>query len=290
MGQKVFGHVVRRVAAHLLPRDGREGVARAGEQQFQIVVDLGRRADGRAGVARIDLLLDGDGRGNPLDDVDIRLVDLSEELPGIGREALHVAALPFGKDRVEGQGRFSGSRQTGDDDQFFVRDLERDVAQVVDPRPLDIYAVFVFFHIGSAQCSGRFSNLFSVCCFIRRCSGLCRFLARAPSFTFILRHSHTRVPPVPTPGPRLSRSSSVFLTPDLCCIHARPVVSVSSIPLRRFHARSRSDPPALRSRSSRRSARVSRIVSRMVQRLSNSCASMRGCSSLTTRMMSFIAT
>ena len=114
--------------------------------------------------------------------------------------------------------------------------------------------------------------------------------ARAPSFTFILRHSHARVPPVPTPGPRLSRSSSVFLTPDLCCIHARPVVSVSSIPLRRFHARSRSDPPALRSRSSRRSARVSRIVSRMVQRLSNSCASMRGCSSLTTRMMSFIAT
>ena len=56
------------------------------------------------------------------------------------------------------------------------------------------------------------------------------------------------------------------------------------------YSRSRSEPPALRSRSSSRSARLSRIESRIVQRLSNSWASMRGCSSLTTRMMSFIAT
>lgn len=56
------------------------------------------------------------------------------------------------------------------------------------------------------------------------------------------------------------------------------------------YSRSRSEPPVLRSRSSSRSARLSRIESRIVQRLSNSWASMRGCSSLTTRMMSFIAT
>ena len=145
--EQVFGDVVRRVAADLFARDGREGVPDAGEEEFQVVVDFGRRADGRAGVAGIDLLFDGDGRSDSLDDVDIGFVDLAEELPGIGREALDIASLAFGEDGVEGQGRLSGSRQSGDDYQFFVRDLQLDVAEVVDPRTLYVDAVFVFFHI-----------------------------------------------------------------------------------------------------------------------------------------------
>ena len=160
MGEEVFGHVIRRVAAHLLTRYGREGVAYAGEEQFEVVVDFGRGADGRTRVARIDLLFDGDGRCDALDEVDIRFVDLAEELPGIGREALDIASLPFGEDRVEGQRRFAGARQTGDDDQFLVRDFQRDIAQVVNPRTLDIYAVFVFFHIATVPCLGPFMSAF----------------------------------------------------------------------------------------------------------------------------------
>ena len=100
-----------------------------------------------------------------------------------------------------------------------------------------------------------------------------------------------RFQPFP-PVPAFSSGSSLFLRVPLL-----PPDSASSAgsflpgqPPPGSQARSRSEPPALRSRSSSRSARLSRIVSRMVQRLSNSCASMRGCSSLTTRMMSFIAT
>ena len=64
-----------------------------------------------------------------------------------------------------------------------------------------------------------------------------------------------------------------------------------SNPLFVFHsASSRTEPPALRNFSISSAARLSRIASRIVQRLSKVCSSMRGCCSLTTRMMAFIAT
>ena len=64
-----------------------------------------------------------------------------------------------------------------------------------------------------------------------------------------------------------------------------------SNPLFVFHsASSRTEPPALRNFSISPAARLSRIASRIVQRLSKVCSSMRGCCSLTTRMMAFIAT
>ena len=220
--EQLCRHVVHAVAAHLLPRDGREGVARAGEEQLEVVVDFGRRADGRARVARVDLLLDGDGRGDARDDVDVGFVDAAQELPGVGREALDVAALPLGKDRVEGQRRLARTREPRDDDELVVRNLDLDVAQVVDPRPLDVYAVAVFFH---------------------GVSRLCRAVAAC---------GYSELPP--------GSPSSRML------------------------------PPALRSFSTSCPASVWRIVSSIVQRLSKRWARTVGCSSLMTRMMSFMAT
>ena len=117
---------------------------RACEQQFEVVVDFGRRAHGRTGVARVDLLLDGDGRRDARDDVHVGFVDLPEELPGVGREALDVAALPLGETRVEGQRRFARTGKSRHDDEFVVRNFDLDVAEVVDPRSFYINAVFVF--------------------------------------------------------------------------------------------------------------------------------------------------
>ncbi len=130
---------------------------------------------------------------------------------------------------------------------------------------------------------------------------LLRFSRLVPCF-------HTRSPPVLTLGPRFSLPAPAVLTLGSCGSRAwSPVFTPGSRgsyarspgsyarphrspPPPDSHARSRSDPPAFRSRSSRRSARLSRIERRIVQRLSKSCSSMRGCSSLTTRMMSFMAT
>ena len=114
-----------------VPSFGQCGHADAGEEQAEVVVDLGDGADRGARVARGRLLVDRDGRRQALDEVDVGLVHLAEELAGVGRQRLDVAALALGVDRVERQRRLARPRQAGEDDQPVPRELERDVAQVV---------------------------------------------------------------------------------------------------------------------------------------------------------------
>ncbi len=110
---------------------GAVGHADAGVEQPQVVVDLGDRADRGAGVAGGRLLVDRDGRRQALDEVDVGLVHLAEELAGVGRQRLDVAALALGVDRVEGQRRLARARQAGEDDELVARQLDGDVLQVV---------------------------------------------------------------------------------------------------------------------------------------------------------------
>ena len=91
--------------------------ADVGEEQAQVVVDLGDRADGRARVRGGGLLLDGDRRREAVDEIDVRLLHLLEELAGVGRQRLDVAPLPLGVDRVEGERRLPRPGQAGDDHQ-----------------------------------------------------------------------------------------------------------------------------------------------------------------------------
>ena len=91
--------------------------ADAGVQQPQVVVDLGDRADGRARVARRRLLVDRDRGRQALDEVDVGLVHLAEELAGVRRQRLDVAALALGVDRVERERRLARPGQAGEDDQ-----------------------------------------------------------------------------------------------------------------------------------------------------------------------------
>ena len=108
--------------------------ADVGEQQPQVVVDLGDGADRRARVRAGRLLLDRDGRRQAVDEVDVRLLHLLEELAGVGRQRLDVAALSFGVDRVEGERRLARPRQAGDDDQLVAREVDVDILEVVDAR------------------------------------------------------------------------------------------------------------------------------------------------------------
>jgi hypothetical protein len=78
-------------------------VADAGEQQAEVVVYLGHGADRRPGVSARALLVDADRWREAVDLVDVRLLHLAEELPGVGRQALDVAALSLCVDRVEGE-------------------------------------------------------------------------------------------------------------------------------------------------------------------------------------------
>ena len=106
-------------------------------QQPEVVVDLGDGADRRARVLRRGLLVDRDRRAQALDEVDVGLVHLSEELAGVRRERLDVAALTLGEDGVEGEARLARPGETGEHDQGVAGEVDRDVLEVVLARAPD---------------------------------------------------------------------------------------------------------------------------------------------------------
>src|SRR5262249_50981610 len=113
------------------PRRGRIGYADPREQEPQIVIDLGDRADGRAGVPRGRLLLDRDRRRQPVDVIYVGLLHHLEELARVGREALDVAPLTFRIDRVEGERGLARTRQPREDDERVAGNREINVLEVV---------------------------------------------------------------------------------------------------------------------------------------------------------------
>ena len=66
--------------------------------------------------------------------IDVGLRELFDELAGVGRDAFEEATLPFGEEDVEGQGRFAGAGHAGHHRQRAVRDLERDILEVMFAR------------------------------------------------------------------------------------------------------------------------------------------------------------
>src|SRR5207244_3579300 len=87
-------------------------------------------------------LLDGDGRRQPLDEVHVRFLQLVEELAGVGGEALDIFALALGEERVEGERRLARAAEAGNHHQFVTRNLEREVFEIVLPRPADADKIF----------------------------------------------------------------------------------------------------------------------------------------------------
>ena len=71
------------------------------EEQLQVVVQLGHRADGRARRLDRAALVDRDRRQDAVDALDLRLLHAVEELARVGGEALDVAALALGVEDVE---------------------------------------------------------------------------------------------------------------------------------------------------------------------------------------------
>ena len=84
-------------------RSGGEQLRGAREQQLQVVVQLGHRADRAARGAHRIGLVDRDRRRHAVDAVHRRAVHAVEELPRVGDEGLDVAALALGVQRVEHQ-------------------------------------------------------------------------------------------------------------------------------------------------------------------------------------------
>ena len=136
-GQDAVHDLLGGLADEALPGLGVVGDADAGVEQAQVVVHLGDGAHGGPGVAGGALLVDGDGRRQALDEVDVGLVHLAQELAGVGRQRLHVAPLALGVDGVEGQRALPRPRQPREHDQPIPGQVQVDVPQVVLPSPGD---------------------------------------------------------------------------------------------------------------------------------------------------------
>ena len=136
-GEHLIDDLLRGLPGDALAADRAVRGAGPGVEQSQVVVDLGDGADRGARVAVGGLLIDRYRRGQALDEVDVGLVHLAQELPGVGAQRLHVAALPLGENGVEGQRGLARSGQPGEDDQAVAGQVQVDAAEVVFARALD---------------------------------------------------------------------------------------------------------------------------------------------------------
>ena len=106
-------------------------------QQPQVVIHLRDRPHRQPRIPRRRLLVNRHRRTQPVDKIHIRLVHLTQELPRIRRQRLHIPPLPLRENRVKRQTRLPRPRQPGKHDHGIPRQLQRHILQVVLASPTD---------------------------------------------------------------------------------------------------------------------------------------------------------
>ena len=137
LGEHGLGDMVNSVFQDQAAADVAVGATGARPEEAHEVVDFGGGGDGGAGVAGGVLLPDGNAGGDAFDFIDGGLFHAFEELAGVGREGLDVAALAFRVDGVEGEGALTGTGDAGYDGELVVGDGESEVLEVVEARTAD---------------------------------------------------------------------------------------------------------------------------------------------------------
>ncbi len=122
-------------------------------EQFQVIVDLRHRADGRARALDRVRLLDGDRGRDTADVVHARLVHAVEKLPHVWAERFDVTSLAFGVNRLECQTRFAAAAGACDDRQFPQRKIDIDPFEIVLARPTNLNAILRDWRSDDVLCS-----------------------------------------------------------------------------------------------------------------------------------------
>ncbi len=137
IAQQGVGHLVGGVAPRLGPAGRAVDPADLGEEETEVVVQLGRGAHGGPRGAHRVLLLERDGGTDVLDPVHVRPVEPLQEHARVRRQRLDVAPLAFREEGVEREGRLARPRDPGDHGEPVVGNVDGDVLQVVLPGSLD---------------------------------------------------------------------------------------------------------------------------------------------------------
>ena len=110
------------------------GNAHPRPEQPEVIVYFRHGSHRGAGILGGGLLVDGNGRGQAVNSVHIGLVHLTQKLPGIGAETLHIPPLSLGKNGVEGQTGLARAGQAGKHHQFVSGDGQIHILQIILPR------------------------------------------------------------------------------------------------------------------------------------------------------------
>ena len=129
-------HVFHAVFLHFLSRNRRYGLAYPCKEQAHVFVYFGRSAHCWAWVSRVNLLFDGNGRWQTLDEIAFGFAHVAEKLACVWWERLHITALPFGIKRVESQRRLARPANAGNGNELISRYVKADVFEVVYPYSL----------------------------------------------------------------------------------------------------------------------------------------------------------
>jgi hypothetical protein len=76
-------------------------------------------------------LVNADSRRKPFNEVNIGLIQPTQELPRVSGKALYISALPFSVKRVKSQRTFARPRNARDDDEFLLGQHKVNVFEVV---------------------------------------------------------------------------------------------------------------------------------------------------------------
>ena len=101
--QNKVNNLIIRILHHFFSRSIGVSIRSAGKEKSQEVIHFGDRSYSRARIARRGLLVNADDRRETCDLVHIGALHRTYISTRVGRERLHIAALPLGKDGIECQ-------------------------------------------------------------------------------------------------------------------------------------------------------------------------------------------
>ena len=113
------------------PLTGRVRLAYARVQELQVVVYFRDSTNGRTRIAAGHFLLDSYSRRNTFYLFDVGFLHSSHKLSCVGAEALYVASLPFGIERVERQRTLAAAADACDHHEFVTWYIYRNMFKIV---------------------------------------------------------------------------------------------------------------------------------------------------------------
>ena len=112
-----------------------------GIEQAQKVIDFRHRSHGAFAAPAGNTLLNRHGGGQSADVIHLRLFHLLDKLTRVGGHAIQKSALPLRKDNIKSQSRLPRTRKASHHDKLIPRNRDREILQIVFPRPSNAYGV-----------------------------------------------------------------------------------------------------------------------------------------------------